>query len=214
MSLTEVIKNSLNHFKQTRDPITPDLYRDVFCAEAKKLGIGIEDCEKIEKYTQKLAPEIKKSAQNYRIKNIDEFMIFLISQLNRNSSSVKFDAISVQTSFIKILLNIIEKLSIEPLKKDAIHSLSRDLNNYMILQDEKTKWRKNLTDINSIIETKQETETENENRFKSDEIQAETDILNSAIFELSEILNEYDKNREKIQTLLNTIVKKQNSHLS
>lgn len=211
MSLAEVIKNSFDYFRRTKEAITPDLYRKVFCEEAKKLGINIADCDTVEKYLQKLEPNIKKQASKYRIRNSDELLIFLIAHLNRYSSATKGDVISMQTSLIKQLLSFIETMPIEELKNEAKYSLSRDLNHMLVLQDEKNRWQNiTSTDHFSIFNKLSDLEPNKlqqldliiedlkRDRFGNEELLDRTKELNSVAMELREIIESHEKEREEI----------------
>ncbi|MGE4294447.1 MAG: GGDEF domain-containing protein [Campylobacterales bacterium] len=141
MSLGEVVKNTLNHFKQTKEPITPDNYRHIFCIEAKKLNISVHECERIERALGKLDPALRKLANEYRVRTPDEALTFLVSQLNRAATGNKSEGMLAAALLIKRLLLIIEAFPLGELSKEARHSLGREMTHPAVLSDERNKWQ-------------------------------------------------------------------------
>ncbi|MDR2034562.1 MAG: diguanylate cyclase [Helicobacteraceae bacterium] len=140
MSLSEAIKNALEVFRQTKEPITPENYRRVFCAEAKKLGLNLHDCNFIARAIENLSPRIKKEAEAYRIRTQEELIVFLTSRLNQaTSSSSEFASLIVSTALVRRLLVVIEAMGGE-LGEEAKFSLERDMSRPLILEDEKRRW--------------------------------------------------------------------------
>jgi len=79
MTIKEIAKKALAHFKQNGYVFTPDEYKKVFCQEAKKARVIIKDCNKVAEYITKLDKKYQLIAKNYNIKNIDELITFLIN---------------------------------------------------------------------------------------------------------------------------------------
>ncbi|MDR2152416.1 MAG: GGDEF domain-containing protein [Helicobacteraceae bacterium] len=140
MSLSDTIKNTLAVFRETKEPITPDNYSRVFCAEAKKLGLDLPDCNFIKRSIANLAPQTQAEAEAYRIRTKEELVVFLTSRLNRAITASRADAFNLTSSIVRSLLNVIESLKIDNLSAEAAFSLERDISHPLILQDEKKRW--------------------------------------------------------------------------
>ena len=82
----DIAKKALSHFKQSGYVFTPDEYKKVFCQEAKRAKVIIQDCNKVAEYITKLDKKYQLIAKNYNIKNVDELIIFLINYLNREDA--------------------------------------------------------------------------------------------------------------------------------
>lgn len=195
MSLGEVIKSSFNHFKTTKEAITPEAYTQVFCTEAKKMGFSFAECERVERTIGKLETNAKKQAYDLRIKTIDELLTFLIALANRQPQSTRNDTISAQTTLIRLLLQLIEKFPNRALSNEAKQSLTRDLNYPMIVQDEKQKWQKilNETSFENIADQSLE-----KNTFDESDLISQTDKLNSIALELKEIVTDQHKSNSNL----------------
>jgi len=76
MTIKEIAKKALSHFKQSGYVFTPDEYKKVFCQEAKKARVIIKDCNKVAEYITKLDKKYQLIAKNYNIKNLDELITF------------------------------------------------------------------------------------------------------------------------------------------
>ncbi|MDR0664948.1 MAG: diguanylate cyclase [Helicobacteraceae bacterium] len=142
MSLSETIKNTLAVFRETKEPITPDNYSRVFCAEAKKAGLDLPDCNFVKRSIANLAPPLQADAEAYRVRTKEELVIFLTSRLNRAIVAGGADAFSLASSIIHSLLSVISGLNIANLSAEANFSLERDISRPLILQDEKKRWSK------------------------------------------------------------------------
>ena len=65
MTINQIAKKSLAHFKSRGYIFTPDEYREVFCKEAKKANVIFEDCNKVAKLIQKLDKKYQKLLNSY-----------------------------------------------------------------------------------------------------------------------------------------------------
>lgn len=141
MSFSEIVKNTLTHFRNTKEPVTPDNYHNIFCLEAKKLGICIHECERIERALGKLDPQLKKLAQDYRVRTPDELLTFLTAQLNRATNGNKSEEMLAAALLIKRLLLIIEAFPLRNLSKEARRALGREMTHPAVLADERNRWQ-------------------------------------------------------------------------
>ncbi|MDR2906042.1 MAG: GGDEF domain-containing protein [Helicobacteraceae bacterium] len=139
MSLNDTIKNVFAHFRETKEPITPENYQRVFCAEAKKLGLNLPECNFIDRALEKLSPILRRQAETYRIRTAEELMIFLTTQLNRAPQGDKSTTANSVILLRKLLL-ILEALPHKTLSAEAKFALGRDLAHPLILQNEAARW--------------------------------------------------------------------------
>jgi diguanylate cyclase (GGDEF)-like protein len=123
MTIKDIAKKALSYFKDKGYVFTPKEYEEVFCKIAKRNGIIVEDCNKVAKYLAKLDSRYRALARSYNIKNLDEFLIFLISYLNREDVSKEKETIDQLFLYIKRALDVIAILPIVKSKKIAIKHL-------------------------------------------------------------------------------------------
>ncbi|GAB6045484.1 hypothetical protein JCM11957_10820 [Caminibacter profundus] len=123
MTINEIAKKALNHFKNRGYIFTPSEYEEVFCKIAKQYGVIIDDCNKVAKYLAKFDSKYKAIATNYNIKNLDELILFLVSYLNREDVSREKENVEQLFLYIKRALDIIAILPITKSKKIALKHL-------------------------------------------------------------------------------------------
>lgn len=83
MTNVELVKKVFERLRLEGRPITPDSFREAYCAEAKRVGMVTTDCHPLQKYGPRLDEKIRTQLNSYPVKNMDEFVQYLISQLNR-----------------------------------------------------------------------------------------------------------------------------------
>ena len=83
MSISDITKKTLKTITVKGESITPLIFFETFCREAKRDKVIIEDCELINTYIKKLDKDFKSEAKKYNIHNIQEFLSYLVSTLNR-----------------------------------------------------------------------------------------------------------------------------------
>ncbi|AII14630.1 diguanylate cyclase [Campylobacter iguaniorum] len=81
--INEVIKDAIKEANAKHLVLTPDNYYSVFCEVAKKRGIVVEDCQKLEKYMSKLDSPYQLELKKMNVKNVDELFAYISSRLNR-----------------------------------------------------------------------------------------------------------------------------------
>ena len=139
MPLSEVIKQTIGYFNTTKEPMRPDRYRQIFCAEAKKQGLNLPEMSVVERAIKKLDLPLQKYALSQNIKTEDELLLFLIYELNFFAVQRKNNSQNLSIIIIKKLLHIVEQLS-SLLAPEAKFSSSRDLSHHAILLDEASRW--------------------------------------------------------------------------
>jgi diguanylate cyclase (GGDEF)-like protein len=123
MTIKEIAKKALAHFKNNGYIFTPSEYEEVFCKIAKRYGVIIEDCNKLAKYLAKLDARYRVIAKNYNITNLDELVVFLINYLNREDVSKEKESVEQLFLYAKRALDVIAMLPIVKSKKIALKHL-------------------------------------------------------------------------------------------
>jgi diguanylate cyclase (GGDEF)-like protein len=123
MTIKEIAKKSLAHFKESGYVFTPDEYKKVFCNEAKKARVIIKDCNKVAEYITKLDKKYQVIAKNYNIKNLDELIVFLINYLNREDAGREKENLENMFIYTKRALDVIAVLPIVKSKTIAVKHL-------------------------------------------------------------------------------------------
>ncbi|NPA12325.1 MAG: diguanylate cyclase [Epsilonproteobacteria bacterium] len=123
MTIKDIAKKALNHFKNSGYVFTPKEYEQVFCKIAKQYGVIVEDCNRVAYFLAKLDAKYKAIAKNYNIKNLDELIAFLINYLNREDVSKEKENLEQLFMYAKRALDVIAILPIIKSKKTAVKHL-------------------------------------------------------------------------------------------
>ena len=123
MTIKEIAKKTLQHFKKNGYIFTPEEYQKVFCQEAKKAKVLVRDCNKVAEFLKKLDKKYQTIAKNYNIKNIDELIVFLINYLNREDASKEKENLENLFVYTKRALDVLAVLPIIKSKTIAIRHL-------------------------------------------------------------------------------------------
>ncbi len=83
MTVHQIIKNAVERIRNEGKLLTPDAYAEIFCLEAKKAGIVVEDCSQVDRYLNLMDKNFQQEIKQYRVKTTQELVRFLISKLNR-----------------------------------------------------------------------------------------------------------------------------------
>lgn len=83
INISELTKRTIQHITKNGEAITPIIFFDTFCGEARRNRASVEDCEVIKNYIDKLDQEFRNEALRYNIRTIKEFLSYLTSALNR-----------------------------------------------------------------------------------------------------------------------------------
>ncbi len=151
MTIKEISKKTLAHFKSKNYIFTPDEYREIFCKEAKKANVIIEDCNKISTLIQKLDKRYQKILSSYKINSIYELAIFLITNLNRENPNKEKEFTNELLVYTKRVLQVIDMLptkakfiaqkhieSLKPyLSSEELTQLRNEWLNFMTTYDDK-----------------------------------------------------------------------------
>jgi len=110
MTIKDVSKKTLAHFKSNGYIFTPDEYREVFCKEAKKAKVVFEDCNKVANLIQKLDRKYQNVLKSYKISSLSELVIFLINNLNREDVDSAKEFANELVTYTKRVLQVIDML--------------------------------------------------------------------------------------------------------
>jgi diguanylate cyclase len=145
MNLNKIAKETLLKFKDKGYVFTPKEYEKEFCKTAKKYNLIVEDCNKLSKYLSKLDKKYQLIAKNYNIRNLEEFIVFLINYLNRENSSWQKDSVNELFLYIKRVLDVLIVLPVLKSKEIAIKHL--DVLKPYLNKEEFSKFRSEWVDF-------------------------------------------------------------------
>ena len=124
-TINEIIKESLEQIKAEHLNLTPDNYSKVFCKVAKQKGVIVEDCQKVDKYTNKLDPKIVVDLKRFNVSTIDELLSFFVAKLNRSNEGEASKMVSALIILSKRVLQAISLLHDAKATKLANASIER-----------------------------------------------------------------------------------------
>ena len=127
MTINKIISKTLLHFKESKELMTPDNFSKRFCEIAKQEKVTVDGCDKIAKYAQRLTPDLQKLMAGYAIKNVDELLYFLTTQLNRLDKHNHKDILAATERLTRILLKILSRLPFDELRRLTSQAVSGDL---------------------------------------------------------------------------------------
>jgi len=87
VTINQIVRNTVERLKAEGKVWTPDVYAQIFCMEAKKAGVQVEDCSGIERFTPLLDKKTLDEVKQYRVRTTAELIRFLISKLGRLNPS-------------------------------------------------------------------------------------------------------------------------------
>jgi len=142
MTINDIIKTTITRLKEQNINLTPKNYTSMFCNVAKEYNVSIDDCEELKKYIQKLSPFIQEQIKKQQPKDLNEFIIYLISSLNRATAGDINKQNLTLITLVKRLLQTITFLHDKEATRLANISLDRieylaDVNSFEMIKD---KW--------------------------------------------------------------------------
>ena len=146
MTLQKIADKVINELKKEKQDITPLNYSQKFCQVAKEMKVKIEECQ-LDYYLEKLSPYLQEEFKKHNTEDFNDFILFLISSLNRLSSGDTSKQNLILITLVKRLLQTITFLHDKEATKLANISLDRleyitDINTIEML---KNKWFDFLT---------------------------------------------------------------------
>ncbi len=76
-TINEIIKESIETLRSENLNLTPDNYTKIFCNVARKRGVLVEDCQKIDKYTKKLNEQNQSDLKKFNVSTVDDYSLIL-----------------------------------------------------------------------------------------------------------------------------------------
>ncbi|NPA29609.1 MAG: diguanylate cyclase [Epsilonproteobacteria bacterium] len=108
MTIQEIIKKSLQEVKRRGVTLSPDVYEEIFCQQAKKANVIVEDCQKLEKYLKRLSPDLQKTVKSRHVSTVDQLVQYLASEVMRRADSAKTsEVIQAYVLLVKRLLQAV-----------------------------------------------------------------------------------------------------------
>jgi len=144
MTIKEVSKKSLAHFKKNGYIFTPEEYHEVFCKEAKKGNIIFPDCNRVAELIKKLDKKYQKMLISYKINSVYELALFLIHNLNRENIDKEKQFNQELLTYTKRVLQVIDMF---PTKAKFIASKHLDFLKPYLNSEEITKLRNEWLDF-------------------------------------------------------------------
>jgi diguanylate cyclase (GGDEF)-like protein len=123
--INDIIKETITKLRSEGKNLTPDNYLEAFCNNAKKRGVSMQDCNKLQYYLDKLDANTKKELKKFNVKSVDELFMFLSSQLKRSNPTQANETITILTGLTKRLLQSISLLHDKKAKALANSTLER-----------------------------------------------------------------------------------------
>lgn len=141
--INQVIRDTIKTMKERNLVLTPDNYSEIFCQIAKKNGVVLPDCQKVENYTSRLNQELQEQVKAKNPRNLDEFFAFLNAKLS--ASTVSNDPVKLNTALSlmsKRILQVVASLHNREARKLAdasIEILNKKLD-IVAIEKVKDKW--------------------------------------------------------------------------
>lgn len=147
MTINDIVKNTIAELTSNGVNITPKNYLKMFCQKANESGFAVEDCQELDKYLGKLSPAVQEEFNKHSSKNFDDFMMYLVSNVNRLSVGDASRQNIILITLTKRLLQTITFLHDKKATELANISLDRleylaDINSFEMIKD---KWFDFLT---------------------------------------------------------------------
>ncbi|MDD5051719.1 MAG: GGDEF domain-containing protein [Sulfuricurvum sp.] len=110
MTINQIVRNTVERLKAEGKVWTPDVYAEIFCAEAKKAGFAVEDCSGIDRYVSLFDKKTAEEIKQYRVRTTAELIRFLISKLSRLNPSEASVLVELLSSLAKKMAQSIDAL--------------------------------------------------------------------------------------------------------
>ncbi len=108
-TINEIIKESIETLRSEGLNLTPDNYSKIFCGVAKKRGVIIEDCQKIDKYSKKLDEKNRADINKFKVSTVDEFISYLVAKVNRANEN---DATKIINALVLLSKRVLQAVTL------------------------------------------------------------------------------------------------------
>ena len=150
-NINELAKETLLKLKERGLKATPENYSEIFEELADKNGMSGGTKEKIAKFKALLIPNLQEEMQLNKIKNIDEFLSYLISKLNRQGKEKGLEFYQLLNAVLKNLIFSKDK-RVKDIASTTLSQLSKNMESESIFIIEKkwNEWAKAYKDDKEI----------------------------------------------------------------
>ncbi len=124
-TINQIIKESIEALRRDNLNLTPDNYNKYFCEVAKKRGLILEDCRKIEKFSKKLNEHLQQDLKKFKVSTINELLSFLITKVNKANKNESEKIINSLVVMSKRILQATTLLHDKKARELANTTLSR-----------------------------------------------------------------------------------------
>ncbi len=125
MKLQQIAARAIKSLKNEHKELTPSEFERAFCRELKKEGLSHEDCDKLQKFIFRLDEGYQKLIKSCTPKTMDEFVQFLISQVNRLNPSEVNEYLTAQYILLQKILKVVKQFRCKDAAKLASMSLDK-----------------------------------------------------------------------------------------
>jgi len=110
VTINQIVRNTVERLKAEGKVWTPDVYAQIFCMEAKKAGVQVEDCSGIERFTPLLDKKTLDEVKLYRVKTTAELIRFLISKMSRLNPSEASQLVDILSALSRAMAQSVDIL--------------------------------------------------------------------------------------------------------
>lgn len=153
--INEIAKETLLLLKERGLKPTPENYAEVFEELALKNGMSAGTKEKIAKFKALLIPSHQEDLKLAQMKNIDEFLSFLISKLNRQGAEKGVEFFKLLSHIMKMLLSSRDK-KVREMASATLGQISKnmDAETFFLIEKKWSKWQTDYGEANESLEGK------------------------------------------------------------
>ncbi|MCX6073623.1 MAG: GGDEF domain-containing protein [Campylobacterales bacterium] len=126
MTINQIVRNTVERLKTEGKAWTPEYYTEAFCAEAKKVGIVMEECKGVERFVVLLDKKTQEELKQYRVRTTAELIRFLISKLSRMNPNDASMMVELLISLVRSMaqsINVLHNPEASALAKKTISIL-------------------------------------------------------------------------------------------
>jgi len=130
MRINDIFKKVITRLRNEGKIATPDLYAEVFCQEAKRAGIVLEDCNQINKFLPSMDKKLQKEISDSRVDSLQKLVRFLIGKLNRLQPSQATLKLESSQKLLKRVLKVAQLLhnkEVIQLANNTLDALEKDV---------------------------------------------------------------------------------------
>lgn len=110
MTINQIVRNTIERLKTEGKAWTPEYYSEAFCAEAKKAGVMMEECNGIDRFSSLLDKKTQDEVKQYRVRTTAELIRFLISKLSRMNPNESSLLVELSSALIRAMAQSIDVL--------------------------------------------------------------------------------------------------------